>query len=202
MAASEATDQFSVLDPDTGLPPLLPTTNDQYRYTFTAGFYTSLPDVYRTLAILTRDPKRNFNTDRPRHSNLDRDYYFKGIGYYEIPVSQVEATYDEDPYLTFRDNPGTTTDKYYHYYIKRPRDITIETDELQYPEKVHVYLRQATILMLSDEDYGSDVFERRIKGIMRELRNVLNEGAQGGVRRTRWNQQDLDLDGFNEGWMV
>jgi hypothetical protein len=136
---------------ETGMPSYLETQDGVYRY--------DCPENCRKtskLAIISG----NFN---PSYNNFLGERYedFKWCGqiFYNVPyIFQSDAIPDSDTLATVsfggEYNPGTTTNKYRHFYWINANQIETLDDELQLPPSVHYEIKEAICDMISEEDFG------------------------------------------------
>lgn len=101
-----------VIDSTTGFPPLLVTTSGTYQY--------DLPSNCRQLKTIFFD-KSNSGYDS---YGVYPTVLYQGRDYFEAPVTSRRRTNSASPTVTFRDNPGATTSKYYIWYWVEPTDIS------------------------------------------------------------------------------
>ena len=159
-----------------GVPPYLVTTNNQYQYDCPA-------DCRRTAAILSIEDTRGYSVHR--NAEPRTQYNFRQRQWQKIPATSVDATVDSVATVTFRDNPGSTTQIYYHLYHIKPTALSDISIQLTIPEYLHWRLRKAVIAMFNEESYGSSPLDESIiEKVARDIRNGLNKGWQGGIRQT------------------
>lgn len=170
------------IDSNTGMPPYLATTQGQREYTLGSG-------VRETIAVFAEFPQRGYSPLRNR--SYPTDYMFRNVTYRRVAIRSQNATINTNATLTFVDDPGTTTETYFHEYFKRYTPITSENIQIPLPEELHWKMREAVIAMLGKEDYG-DVGSRRalIEKIALEITNKLSKGDQGKTLQTPWQTQD------------
>ena len=183
--------QSEAIDPTTGMPPYLTTVQGTRHYDLGA-------DVRETIAVFTERPQRGYSSLRNR--SYPTDYYYRSVGYIKVAVRSQPATVNTNATLTFVDDPGSTTDNYFHQYYKRYTPILTEDTQIPLPEETHWKMREGVIAMLGAEDYG-DVGTRRqlVEKIILEINNKLSKGAQGKSHRTPWQPEytagdDIDSD--------
>ena len=99
----------SYVDPSTGFPPLLTTVSGTYEY--------ELPDNCRQLESVF------FKGNGSSYERYGTTFY-KGVGYLEEPVTARRRTNSSNATVTFKNNPGATTTKYYTKYWIEPTSIT------------------------------------------------------------------------------
>ena len=173
---SENTMQTTRIDPATGMPPYIATTEGQREYDCPA-------ECRETAAIFWESPKRQYSPSRNRA--LYTEYIFRNARYYKIAVTSKSALINTLATITFIDDPGTTIDKYFHEYFIKPTRITSEQIQLTLPEETHYYMRSGVIAMLSSENYGKTGFDTDvIEKLARKIRTKLNRGTQARSERT------------------
>lgn len=183
---SEDSEQTFKLDSATGLPPFLVTTKGQYTY--------DCPSDCRRTAVVYSE-SWPYPVTRTRPNALVKEYYFRARGYYNIGVSQRDALPHNNQLATviFPNDPGTTTDKYYHLYYVLPTELTDINVQLTLPEHIHWRFRKLVLSMLAGENYGHNessemIIERQIK----KIRAQLNGGANTMLGETQWRPEYLD----------
>jgi hypothetical protein len=174
---SQETEQTTYIDPATGMPPYIQTTEGVYTY-------DAPSNCRRTACVFSMSLPNSFSRTRPVGPR--REYYFRNKGYYKIAV----ASRDKQPdgtlaQVIFQEDPGTTTDKYYHSYWLEFPELLDESQQLILPDHVHFYLRRAVIAMISNEEYGEtggDIM--MIEEIAKKIRKELNRGEQSTLGQT------------------
>jgi hypothetical protein len=175
-------DAFLKKDSSTGMPPFLATTAGQYVYDCPA-------DCRKTskIAILLEsyNPMDLGYGNRLLSLKPYKEFEWCGKRFAEVPyINQSDALPDDDilATVTFGSlfDPGTTTDKYYHFYWIKASPIETIDDQLQLPPSLHFMVREAILAQISAEDYGSSqenfaIIER----LVRDVGKVLNRGANG-----------------------
>jgi len=177
--------QTQKLDSATGMPPFLVTVDGQFQY-------DAPSDCRRTAVVFTLNPVRR---QRERPTGPRREYYFRGRGYYGVNISTRDATpADTLAKVIFQENPGTTTENYYHLYYIKPTPILDEDTQLTLPDEVHYLLRKAVIAMFSTEQYGESAFDDTvIERVAKKIRNSLNRGLQNSIAgETPWREEMQD----------
>lgn len=105
------------------------------------------------------------------NDNWSRRIY--NIRYQEVPMQPFDKTNNEDAYLVFADDPGTTTDKYYIEFYYGP----VSLDSEQIPLSV-------------DGDTWVEAFIKAVRGYIEESRNGRSELLDGpkniGSFRNYW----------------
>ena len=181
--------QTEVYDTDTGMPPFLETTAGQRHYTLG-------DDVRQTIAIFTENARRGYSPYRDVFTrNLYNSYIYKNSAYRRIAIRSTTKLFNTNATLTFVNDPGTTTENYYHQYVKEDTRLTSEAVQLSVPENIHWILRDGVIAMLSKENYG-DIQRRRelIRQICTEVANELGKGDMGKSIRTPVQLEFQSLD--------
>lgn len=156
----------------TGMPPFLTTIDGQYEYDCPS-------DCRRTAAIITLGL-------RPAYSRLKaigpiKEYYFQGKEFNLVQAETRDANISNLAKIYFKDNPGSTTDKFYHvYYIKPSQILDEESDQITLPEETHYLLRKAVVALMTTEEYGESSYDDSvIERFARKIRNKLNGGYHG-----------------------
>lgn len=180
---SQDVEQFYYLDPSTGFPPFVVTTQGQYQYDCPAN-------CRRTAIVFSANLPTTYSRTRPVGPR--REYYFRNRGYFSIPVSQYDAIPDSGQVarIIFRDDPGDSTDKYYHLYWLLPNTISDLGDQLDIPPHLHYRIRSGVIAMLSSEQYGNSNYqEDMIDRLARKIRSEMHRGAQPRSGQTPWQEE-------------
>lgn len=178
---SNVTYQTEYIDPATGMPPYLATTDTIFQYTCPAN-------CRQTVCIFTERPDGYFITSynkTPTNLGL-KEFTFKSKIYWELPLAQsIEANEVTNAIVVFRENPGTTTTAYYHLYTKRPTPLISENIQLIIPPRHHLSIAWGVIALVKDEKFGDNSsIEYWRRNRMPEIVASLNDGAQGGLRNT------------------
>jgi len=169
-------EQTLYLDPATGMPPLMTTVAGTYQYNAPAN-------CRRTKAIFSSCS--GFNYSRARPVGPQKEYYFRNKGFYLIDADTRDANYGTYATVTFRNDPGNTTDKYYHAYWLKVTALSSASDLLQLPEHTHYMMRKAVIAMLKSEEYGESGQDLiLVEKFSKMIRNALNSGYQSRPGRT------------------
>ena len=178
---SSDSDQFIKIDSSTGLPPLLATTEGQYQYTCPS-------DCRRTYAVLSQKFVRRLTRSVP--VGPQREYYLRNKGFHRMEVTSTDRLRGVDPTVTFQFDPGTTTDVFYHVYTLEPNNIATLEDELQIPEHLHYLIRDVTLLMFAEEEYGENQRKHQaIERMFRRIRSEMNRGTQARLEKTPWGEE-------------
>jgi len=173
------------IDTATGMPPLLTTIAGQRHYSCPA-------DCRETAAIFIEEPLSYMPTQQ---KGVYGEYIWKQQRYYRVPIKQTPATRNALATITFVDDPGTTSDKYYHYYFMKHTPILSESIELPFPEEVHYLIRDGVIQMLKGESYSAGLGNiGPIEQIVNRIRSKLNKGANSRSYRTPVPEELRDDD--------
>ena len=178
----------------TGMPPFIATQQGVYEYECPA-------DCRKTASIFTLSPPKGYNRQRPVGPR--KEYYFRNKGYYLLSAEGRDATLENAAKLYFHEDPGTTTEQYYHAYYIKPTRITDESIELTLPEEVHYLLRNAVVAMFTTEQYGQSAYDDAvIEKVARKIRNKLNGGYVGnaGMTPIQEEYQDYPEENGYHGW--
>jgi hypothetical protein len=174
------------INPATGMPPVLVTIARQRHYNCPA-------DCRETAGIFVENPQRQYVPTQDK--SLYTEYIWRGTRYYGIAIRSQAATVGNVATLTFIDDPGGTTDRYYHNYFIRHVPLTDESIQSAFPEEVHYIIRTGVIQMLKGESYSANLGDiDPIEKIVSRIRNKLNKGAQGRANRTPWPEECRDGD--------
>jgi hypothetical protein len=175
----------------TGMPPFIATQKGVFEY--------DCPDDCRnTSAIFTLKLPESHLRSRPVGPR--REYYFRKKGYYMMSAESRPATIETPAKIYFQEDPGDTTEAYYHLYHLKP--ITLSTMDVQLilPEECHFLLREAVISMITSDEYGKSQFDEAIMAkVARKIRNTLNKGFFSGYGRTPVREEDQEIDGYSSG---
>ena len=183
--------QVTYIDPSTGLPPYLVTTDAVYVYDCPAN-------CRRTAAILTLNPERRYDSQRP--AGPRREYFYRGREYYKIAADSRDATISDVAKVYLQDNPGSTTDKYLHLYYLKPTEISDVSIQLTLPEDVHYMLRKGVIALITADEYGDSGYEEQVmKSLARKIRNKLNGGSDGTAGETPIQAEYREYDQIGYG---
>ena len=184
------------LDPTTGMPPYLATTEDVYSY--------DCPDNCRKTSRIFVWKDRLRGHGNPFYSRtLDMEggnseiFNWRGREYLSLNyIHQQDKTLRDYAKVIFgaEFNPGTTTDKYFHLYWTVHERIETVDDEMEIPEEHSFEIRQAVASILSTEDYGETGFDNQILDNMaRKIGNGLTAGMPRTVTRTPWRREYRDF---------
>lgn len=161
----------------TGMPPFINTQQGVYEYDAPA-------DCRVTSAIFTASTPKVFNRQRPVGPR--REYYFRNKGFYLLSAETRYQTPQEPVCkIYFQEDPGTTTNQYYHLYHIKPVELKSMDVPLTLPDEVHYLLREAVISMITSDEYGKSNFDEAIfEKVAKKIRNSLNKGYFGGWGKT------------------
>lgn len=174
-----------------GMPPYLVTTDDVYEYACPA-------DCRRTAMIFAAGTPKGYTRQRPVGPR--KEYYFRNKGFYPLGHEQRDASIDAVARVFLTENPGTTTEQYYHLYYLKATPIDSEEIQLTLPEETHWLLRKAVVAMLTTEEYGESQFDSNVmEKIARKIRNSLNKGLQGNSGQTPIPEEYQDFPTFYNG---
>jgi hypothetical protein len=152
----------------TGMPPYLVTTQGVYEYDCPS-------DCRVAAAVFSIEQARGYQ--RSRVMGPRREYFYRGRGYVPANVEVRPATIENVAKVYFREDPGTTTEKYFLPYYIKPNDIGDENVQLVLPEHLHWRLREAVVAMLTSEEYGESERETKImERTIKKIRGELNKG--------------------------
>jgi hypothetical protein len=161
----------------TGMPPTITTQRGVFEYDAPA-------ECRVTSAIFTSSLPRIFNRQKPVGPR--REYYFRNKGYYLLSAETRYPT-PNDPIgkIYFQEDPGDTTDQYYHLYHIRPAQLTSIDVQLTLPDEVHYLLREAVVSMITSDEYGKSNFDEAVfQKVAKKIRNSLNFGYFGNYGKT------------------
>lgn len=167
-------DAFLYKDPTTGMPPFLATTDSVY-------VYDCPSNCRKTAKIATLTSSSGYG--RNRYHRSEEEFEWCGRIFYKIPgIDQACAIPDNSQLATVTFgglyNPGTTTDKYYHFYWVKANQIEDLEDQLQIPASTHFYnFIDAVNDKISQEDYGRG--EDVIKKLVIDVQRAYASGANG-----------------------
>jgi len=181
---SDNTMRVERIDPATGMPPFLITTNLIQTYSCPA-------DCREVSAVFVDNPQRQYTPTQDK--GLFQEYIWKNGRYYKVAVKQTSALINTLASVTFIDNPGTTTDRYYLQYFIRHVNITDENIQLPFPEELHYMVRDGVIQMLKGENYSAGLGNLSpMERLAAKIRNKLNKGTQARAYRTPWLTETRD----------
>lgn len=173
---SDNTIRVEKIDTATGMPPYL-VTIDGTRH------YNCPSDCRETAAIFIEDPQRQYTPSQDK--GFYTEYIFRGQRYYKVAATQQPALINQLATVTFVDNPGTTTQHFFHHYFIKHTDITDESIQLPFPQEVHYLLRDAALQMVKGENYSAGLGNvSPLEKIKSMIRNKMNKGANARANRT------------------
>jgi len=187
---SQRTYETLKVDSATGYPPYLVTADDTYQYDCPS-------DCWMTEAIFAETPIKKFSNNIDHREN--KSYYWQNKEFVSFAISQTVKSVGRLATITFQENPGATTQKFYHSYWIAADALEDESDELLLPEHVHYIVRLATIQMLNSEEYGDlEAMINMMELAARRVRRELNRGARGRVGKTviQPEQRDWNYGGY------
>ena len=173
---AQSNKQIRVVDPTTGLPPFLATTATVHDYDCPA-------DCRRTIAIFTRD----FVGSNRQNSNDGYNRYRYGqLFYFNQPITARDRTPGTVATVTFTNDPGTTTDVFFHFYEAAPPELTSESIPLFLPEKHHLKLIDGVLARVRSEKFGaeSEWFNWEYN-ILPKIIVDMNQGDGGNIGHTQ-----------------
>ena len=178
--SSDVMQQTEYVDPATGMPPFLATTAGQVTYDCPAN-------CRETIAIFTKDIERYY----PSNYNFRQTTYVYGNKkYYRILVKSFTASSGAIATLTFFDNPGTTTQTYYHLFSIQPINLTSEDIQLIMPEDQDLNLIDGVLARVRDEKFGDKTDWQHFKRFTKpEMQARFNDGAQGRLHETQTRRE-------------
>lgn len=183
VAFQENTIRVEKIDPLTGMPPYIATVNNVFHYTCPS-------DCRETAGVFTQDAK---GYSPLRQNGVMVEYEWQNQLYWKVPIRQISATRGVAATLTFVDNPGDTTNKYFHHYFIRHTPLTSELIELPFPEELHYIIRDGVIQMLRGTSYAGGMGTiGPIREIISMIRSRLNKGAHPRANRTPIRDVDRD----------
>ena len=185
---SQEIDAFIYLNSTTGMPPFLATTASTYTYDCPSNCRKT-----SKLGILKNDYDPQYNGALDKLTLRFREFKWGGDWFYEIPnIIQSDAVPQSSTLakVIFSSNldPGTSTEKYYHFYWILPDTISDLEDQLQIPTETHFDFLNAISACLAMEDYGSMDAFNVIERLKRDIRNRLAKGAgrHGEPQTPKW----------------
>lgn len=141
-----------VINAATGFPPFLATTGGTRQY--------NCPDDCRKVATVFFEDF-NIYTDRSRRYGERQTLMFLDQEFYEEPVVSRRRTINSDgttqnATVTFRDNPGATTEVYYLKYYRLMTDITSVNIQPNVPPDYHYLLIDGVLARIQPIQYGKE----------------------------------------------
>lgn len=132
------------IDPSTGFPPYLTTTAGTYQY--------SMEDTVRKIGRVFTAQTENGYDDVSQYRYLA----YLGEQYYEVPVTTRPRTRGTNAYLVFRDDPGTSTSKYFYERYDEPATISSESVNLEVEEQFHDLVVDGCVARIREYEYGDN----------------------------------------------
>lgn len=195
---SQPAAQMQAIDPTTGQPPFLATTAGQYTYDLPDDCRECVAAVIDTGVLASGSTTTHYGL--PVFSDAKTLIAFNRL-WRVIPATSIAATYDEPATITFTDDPGTTTDNINIVYFKKAPEIETQDDPVPLPENLHYLMRQATLAMLSTENYGETGFNNQVlENTVVKIRTEMNRGTQARVGKTPVQVQDMNFT--TQGYMA
>lgn len=184
LVCSQDSYQFEKIE-STGMPPFLATTDGIYEYDCPV-------DCRRTIAVFTLN--RNSGYKSQKSSGLNSEFSLRNRNYTKVAISTRAKTPRSVGKIYFQDNPGTTTNKYYHAYYTVPQDLTDISMQLLIPDEAHYILREGVIAMLTSDEYGKGQLDEAImQKTIKKIRAVLNKGEGATVGRVGIRECDYEV---------
>jgi hypothetical protein len=189
-------DQFLFLN-GSGVPPYLSTLAATYVY--------NCPANCRKTWMVCVDFQEGFDytsyyyPTRMLESITAGETEWCGHKYFKLPyITQKDAlpSNDQLAQVTFGGlhDPGTTIDKYIHFYWILANQLTTLDDELQIPDNLHFNIRRAISAYMATEDYGeSGADDQMIEKCVKIVKDKLSRGAKGRIGQTKFNIVDRDF---------
>ncbi len=136
-----------VINSSTGQPPYLATTSGTRQY--------SMVDSCRKVAsVYQLRAEDNYTDTGFDDTGLFPYATWRGKEYFEIPVTTRPKTRSTNALVIFRENPGTTTTRYFLKYYIEPTEITSESVELDVVEKYHHLVLDGVLARVRQIEYG------------------------------------------------
>jgi hypothetical protein len=183
-------DPFTMyIDPTTGKPPVLNTTNGVL-------VYSGRSDCWRVSRICTTYPVGTDygyqlidNTLSPPYTNTSEHVEVNGNFYYPYNFADTrDAVGSAAPVITFSRNPQATTAKFYQITYKNPVQITSDRIQLQIPDSdgAHRFLVFPCFMKLIEAQNNGNYEEaiEYIENMKLRLWKVLSGGEHGKQHRT------------------
>jgi hypothetical protein len=118
-------------------------------------------------------------------------YNLRGREYYLEPFTQNELTESADNTIWFDNDPGDTTDKYYHMFFRAPPKITSVDSHLLIPSQHNLRLQACVLELIAHEDYGDrDSLEYIENKLAKRIWADMDKAKQGRPIRTPLRVQD------------
>lgn len=184
--------QTEYIDPTTGKPPYIVTTDGVYAYDCPAN-------CRRTAAIFTVNPQRGYNRNQP--TGVRSEYFFRNKEYCRVAADSRDATPDDVAKVYFQDNPGGTTETYFHLYYLKPPVISDISQQLIFPDELHYKLRKGVISFITADEYGNSAYdEEMLEKISKDMRKALNRGMNSNPGTTPIREVDREYDEYGYGY--
>jgi hypothetical protein len=181
-------DQMLFFD-TTGFPPFLQTLAGHLQYSFPDGTYAAR--VRKTSAILFSTQDVSSGWGYGSSQELYDIYNLRGREYYIFPLTQNESNEQEDNVISFQNDPGETTEHFYHLFFKKPPKITTIESPCIIPSSHSLRLQACVLELIANEDFGDreslDYIERTL---VRKIWADMDKAKQGRPMRTPLRMQD------------
>lgn len=136
-----------IINSSTGLPPYLATTSGTRQYTMVDSC-RKVASVYQLRA------EEGYSDTGYDDAGLFPYATWGGKEYFEIPVTTRPKTRNSNALVIFRENPGTTTTRYFLKYYNEVREISSESVDIDVPEKFHDLVLDGVLARIRQVDYG------------------------------------------------
>lgn len=137
-------DHMIYVDSSTGMPPYLTTTDGTYQY--------DCPSNCRKVSSVFIDGSDRYET-YDEYGAYQRTFW-RGKEFYEVPVTSRRRGLSSYATITFRTNPGTTTDRYYLKYWIEPTSITSVNVQIDVPPDFHYLFVDGVLARIQPIQYG------------------------------------------------
>lgn len=131
------------IDPATGFPPYLTTVSGQRQYVLGST-------IRKTKYVMVANTDEGYD-----NYSLYPTIVFDGTTYYEALVTTYPRTRSQNARVIFRDDPGDTTQKFYHAYYLEPASIVSENIQLQVEEQYHDIVIEGCVAWIRRIEYGN-----------------------------------------------
>jgi hypothetical protein len=131
----------------TGQPPYLATTSGTRQYTM-ADTVRKVASVYQLRA------EENYSDTGFDDISLFPYATWQGKEYYEIPITTRPKTRNSNALVYFRENPGTTTNRYFLKSYTDVTEISSENIDIDVPEKFHDLVLDGVLARIRQTEYG------------------------------------------------
>ena len=153
----------------TGQPPYLETTSGTRQYTL-GGAVRKVASVYQL-----REEEGYTDTGFD-DVNVYPYATWRGLEYYEIPITTRHRKRNSNAIVYFRDNPGTTTTRYFLKYYIEPTEIASENIDLDVTENYHHLVLDGILARIRQIEYGElDQWQTWRERVALEYLDELNE---------------------------